>query len=70
MAFQNFNKFNNAVSDKHINYFAREDFSEIEKITEGGFSSVYKAKWQDYGLSIVIKHFRIIKSSDERIIKE
>ncbi|CAG8545356.1 7947_t:CDS:2, partial [Scutellospora calospora] len=47
--------FEKAISDGNINFYGYGEFSDIEKISDGGFSFVTKSEWKNGGLTVALK---------------
>ncbi|GES93144.1 kinase-like domain-containing protein [Rhizophagus clarus] len=57
------------ISKKHIKYYEYEHFSNIEKIGNGGFGKVYRAKWKNmeqylssskYNINNSLEHYLLV----------
>lgn len=51
--------------DENINYFEYNNFSDIEKIDEGGFGIVNRANWIDGGINVALKSLLNNSTIDE-----
>lgn len=51
--------------DENINYFEYNNFSDIEKIDEGGFGIVSRANWIDGGINVALKSLLNNSTIDE-----
>jgi serine/threonine protein kinase len=58
------------LKDGNINYFEYDDFSDIEKIGEGGFAVVERANWIDGGIEVVLKTIEGSTIDEENVLKE
>src|ERR1043166_1761932 len=45
------------ISKKHIKYYERENFSNIQEIGSGGFGRVYRANWKNSHRFLALKSF-------------
>ena len=45
------------ISKKHIKYYERENFSNIQEIGSGGFGRVYRANWKSSHRFLALKSF-------------
>src|ERR1051325_4818248 len=51
-----FNKWiDKKVNDDDINYFEYDEFSNVEKVGEGGFGVVNRADWESGGIKVALK---------------
>ncbi|CAG8473588.1 4121_t:CDS:2 [Racocetra fulgida] len=65
---------NKAINDGDINHIKYGEFTNIEKIGEGGFNTVYKAEWKKGGLTVALKNLKdislegmTVKKSDREV---
>ncbi|RIB13261.1 hypothetical protein C2G38_2098799, partial [Gigaspora rosea] len=57
----------NAIDEGCIKSYDYSEFSVHKSIGRGGFGTVYKAKWKDYGLTIALKRLNIISMEEKTI---
>ncbi|GBB84214.1 hypothetical protein RclHR1_10830005 [Rhizophagus clarus] len=58
------------IKDGNIDYTEYSEFSDVEKIGEGGFGIVKSAKWKNYGIKIALKTLINNSSVDENSMNE
>src|SRR5688572_6595041 len=49
-------RINRIIANKHIKHYEYKDFNNIEQISRGGFSKVYRASWKN--MDVVLKAFK------------
>ncbi|CAG8493493.1 10859_t:CDS:2 [Gigaspora rosea] len=62
-----------AISREEIHFIAYDEFTHLEKIVESTSSSIYKAEWENYGLTIALKTIKeayIRKDIFEEFVRE
>ncbi|KAF0562318.1 kinase-like protein [Gigaspora margarita] len=48
-----------AISSQHINNFNYSEFTDFVEIGDGGFGEVYKCKWKDLRITVVLKNLNV-----------
>ncbi|CAG8604792.1 5990_t:CDS:2 [Cetraspora pellucida] len=65
----NSEKLKNFVTNQNIRFVNYEEFSDIKKFDKGGFGVIKKAKWNNGGVMVALKHIKREVYSDETVIR-
>ncbi|CAG8806883.1 13371_t:CDS:1, partial [Gigaspora margarita] len=62
-----------AISREEVHFIAYDEFTYLQKIVESASSSIYKAEWENYGMTIALKTIKaayIRKDIFEEFVRE